>query len=603
MCQRCKDVLDRWSLFFNKCIQAQKTLQSIQKSNRAPVYKKNTKKYCCARYCQNTNLDEKLFCLPKINIERAKQWLLNADRADLLEGVDFNVDFIKRKNLAICRQHFESKMFFNDLRETLVSTAVPTLFKADLGIKKAKKNTAPVSSNLRKIYPKPSTELKPVHFTNHDKENKTSNLLLHSDSGEVYSVLFLTEDSQLQLKAEESHSNNEISSHSEAMKESQLVTIEDSNVNNMCTSSLDVPLDDNTGTSQVVLPHVDYGTSQVVPTENDHTCTSNDVELDSQILPDDHSNINQTKQSSAIKLNDSSLINFLDSLDTYEVAINQQPLDKPMVNSSSLVCDILESDPSKVIGSTHCTSLSERCCENSVFENNSSINKAVNTSNLSQESVLNPSSTSASSIQPLMPFEKLNETYYYMQSVTDVDPLSTIMVPENIKLEEADCLIETSSEDLIEMPSNLVETSSNIIGTHAYLIETPSNLLEMCGDDIESPSKFVETPLSLDETHLIESSSNVVQRPSDLAETPSYLIETPSKLREIPSEPTLSDSKRSIGLVDEDVTCYSFLDYDTSRLLNAQQSSGMMIYSCEFCGDTLLTEGLLQNHCKLYHSM
>uniref|UniRef100_A0A8D8RBL0 THAP-type domain-containing protein n=1 Tax=Cacopsylla melanoneura TaxID=428564 RepID=A0A8D8RBL0_9HEMI len=578
MCQKCKDALDKWSLFFNKCFQVQKTLHIMQKiKNCISVSKKNAKQYCCARYCQNTNLDEKLFCLPKNSIERAKQWLINADRTELLEGVDFNVDFIKRKTYTICRQHFESKMFFNDLRETLVATAVPTLFKTDLGIKKTKKKGEPELSNLRKIYSKPATEVQNIHSTNHNKENKISNLLMHSDeaSEEVYSEVFLTEDSH--QSEEPSVSNNElryeISSNCTFTREPQLVTMGDSNRYVVDASMQVAPMDANT------VP------SQVVPSDSTVTCTG--LELDSHVLPSDHPNTNQTNQMSAIRPSESSRFDFLDNLNTYDgVTINQQSSGDPTTNSSSIVCDILNSDPSKVIlSAADLTSLSE----NSGFgtnENKSSTDKAMDTSepcsysSLCQEISVNTNSNlsqSFSSIQPGITFEKLN----CMQSVNDVDSL---MVSENLVLEEADCLIETPSEDLMEMPLNLVDSSSNMMEEYAYLIETPSDI-------VGNPA------------NLMEMSGNVMELNSDLAETRLNHLETRLSPTESLSEPTLSDAKRSKALVDENISNYSVLDYDTSRLLNAQLSSGMMMYSCEFCGDTLLTEGLLQNHCKLYHTM
>lgn len=79
---------------------------------------------------------------------RAKQWLLNADRADLLQGnVESKESFeIWKRNLAICRQHFESKMFYNDMKQSLLSTAVPTLFK--LTPCKTQRDEKSVSLNL-----------------------------------------------------------------------------------------------------------------------------------------------------------------------------------------------------------------------------------------------------------------------------------------------------------------------------------------------------------------------------------------------------------------------------------------------------------------------
>lgn len=80
---------------------------------------------CTFRDCENGTASRKelhYFRYPVRDQERLIEWAKNADR---LEYVDLPVD--KVSNKVVCQEHFERKMFMNDLRDRLTKMAIPRL--------------------------------------------------------------------------------------------------------------------------------------------------------------------------------------------------------------------------------------------------------------------------------------------------------------------------------------------------------------------------------------------------------------------------------------------------------------------------------------------
>ncbi|XP_313663.6 uncharacterized protein LOC1274526 [Anopheles gambiae] len=80
---------------------------------------------CTFRDCENGTASRKelhYFRYPVRDQERLIEWAKNADR---LEFVDLPVD--KVSNKVVCQEHFERKMFMNDLRDRLTKMAIPRL--------------------------------------------------------------------------------------------------------------------------------------------------------------------------------------------------------------------------------------------------------------------------------------------------------------------------------------------------------------------------------------------------------------------------------------------------------------------------------------------
>uniref|UniRef100_A0A182JW78 THAP-type domain-containing protein n=1 Tax=Anopheles christyi TaxID=43041 RepID=A0A182JW78_9DIPT len=80
---------------------------------------------CTFRDCENGTASRKelhFFRYPVRDPERLMEWARNADR---LEFVDLPYD--KVSNKVVCQEHFERKMFMNDLRDRLTKMAIPRL--------------------------------------------------------------------------------------------------------------------------------------------------------------------------------------------------------------------------------------------------------------------------------------------------------------------------------------------------------------------------------------------------------------------------------------------------------------------------------------------
>ncbi|CAG2055408.1 unnamed protein product [Timema podura] len=83
------------------------------------------RQYCVALHCNSNSGCEtglSLFRIPKEK-ERAHQWLVNAEREDLLE-----LSEAVRHTRYLCQQHFTDDMFSNSFKSRLVWNAVPTVF-------------------------------------------------------------------------------------------------------------------------------------------------------------------------------------------------------------------------------------------------------------------------------------------------------------------------------------------------------------------------------------------------------------------------------------------------------------------------------------------
>nr|CAD7397053.1 unnamed protein product [Timema poppensis] len=154
------------------------------------------RQYCVALHCNSNSGCENglsLFRIPK-DKERAHQWLVNAEREDLLE-----LSEAVRHTRYICQQHFTDDMFSNSLKSRLVWNAVPTVFPKlqSSGVKRNHVNTKTldrkcginnmalqvmvpvrVTKEPRKILPKPleessSTKSSPANMT----ENTTNTVV------------------------------------------------------------------------------------------------------------------------------------------------------------------------------------------------------------------------------------------------------------------------------------------------------------------------------------------------------------------------------------------------------------------------------------------
>ena len=84
--------------------------------------------WCGAINCSNSKMSHpnySFFQFPKKDADRAKRWLINLRRADLM---DKDLVYL-HKNIYLCPEHFEDHMFMNSKKNKLVWNAVPTLFK------------------------------------------------------------------------------------------------------------------------------------------------------------------------------------------------------------------------------------------------------------------------------------------------------------------------------------------------------------------------------------------------------------------------------------------------------------------------------------------
>lgn len=57
-------------------------------------------------------------------LSRAQQWMTSCRREDLAQKTPFQL----YNNYRVCADHFEERMFTNELKERLLPSAVPTLF-------------------------------------------------------------------------------------------------------------------------------------------------------------------------------------------------------------------------------------------------------------------------------------------------------------------------------------------------------------------------------------------------------------------------------------------------------------------------------------------
>ncbi|KAI5707042.1 hypothetical protein M8J75_013848 [Diaphorina citri] len=591
MCPSCKGAVDQWNVFYLKCAHVQKSLPSLQeKCSTPPVVTKRKRTYCCAKYCANTDVDEKMFHLPKI-ASRAKQWLLNADRLDLLQG-DFNMDSLRRKNLTLCRQHFESKMFNNELKLSLVSNALPTLFKSGLEYKKAREEEVQsvVYEGQRKIRPKPPDHSReqrtgPCDKANpaslpENKENKTSNLIgpENATNDVIGPIVFLTQDTSVMTEQYQTTIPFPINPQvvlleSNVPTGSQVVLLEsgDSNVNafqleNMGMKSGDVSLCAidfhaiNSNSCLNGMGDLHYSDAVILSLDTDLSKTNTPSASDP--MSSSHLNCKMEEESNTFMSTDST--------DNPEDIMSLKPSDSKspcVLSGDAALCETSNPStlPPQSSGSSDILISSNESQALSASSSEQNMGKSNEIENLN-----------------------LNSTDHLESNTLE---MASLDAPEELSLFKLD-LIDGSLE------SEHLSSSIQFIDSSEHTLSEVKNI--QFTDNSEHTLSEVKSIQFTDSEHTLSEVKSI-----QFTDSEHTLSEVKSIQFKDNTEHTLSEGKPSHH--DDHVpsmSSYSVLDYDTSRLLNGHLvSSRMLMYSCKFCGDTLLTEGLLRNHCKLYHSM
>ncbi|GLH09911.1 uncharacterized protein LOC103507797 isoform X2, partial [Gryllus bimaculatus] len=99
---------------------------------------------CYEVNCSNNkgrNPDLCFFTFPK-DPERCRKWVINSKREDLLQKTS---DYTHR-NCRLCSNHFEDSQFMNSIKNSLIKTAIPTLFSISNLPKQIFPKTTPAAS-------------------------------------------------------------------------------------------------------------------------------------------------------------------------------------------------------------------------------------------------------------------------------------------------------------------------------------------------------------------------------------------------------------------------------------------------------------------------
>lgn len=619
ICSLCKETMEEWNLFYLKCAYAQRTLHATQFDTH--IGKKKKKIYCCAKFCTNTDLDEKMFYLPK-NLPRGKQWLLNAGRSDLLTP-DVTVESLHRKRLSLCAVHFERRMFSNELRRSLVADAVPSLFSTW----KRSRQEAVIETEGRKIYPKPLSEILENSNLNSLPRNKENQMQLLIEQGnETINVVspFLLQNDPIMTAQALSHENRVYT----LQNETDVPIPSSINTHNMLTDSQVVLVN----SSEVgIVFHSDDSSTQSLSIDQmqlDHFLNSNNISLNNLPDIDLRSTDSSSSQNTKVSCSNGEIINFNDMSTNHPNSPNAMEISS--MNVTEFVCpsSIVEHLAQDIVSGVPACSLLNKNTESeeiSVKASNDGVahnymTEETHSENLTSTADLN-SFESTKCLQAEDPSsyillslgEEFIDSVDRSPSLTSDDKVqgsARTNSIQNVKLNRASLVKSKDIQYRTEATPTVLEITNNKdiavsrsieIEEHGLASISKENVLGI--DELSSVCRSSQ----MDQSQPIENGESKTLGEHSESPIENVISLLSSKSDREDADHTIPEATRPVeSLIEEhesSLACGSVIDYETSRLLNSQVSSRVIMYTCEFCGDTLLTEGLLKKHCKLYHSM